>query len=682
MNRARLAWYMLEPTLVNPGSTVPGYIMNDSNQHYIRLVATNQLFPNRTNPIGAGSTNTFDLGFYPKDRGPYNFDVTNIDPNDGKLLNPEKRWAGISRSIDNTDFEASNVQYLQFWVMDPFLNQANRNGGSMYINLGNVSEDILKDSRLFFENGISSPFDATKLDTTVWGYVPKFEQQITRAFDNDNTARKLQDVGYDGLSDIGQAGQESETRIFGRFLSSLQQKLNGGAANPAYVAASADPGNDNFLFYRDSSFSSGPNPDDISVLTRYKKFNNPDGNSPITDPNSAFATSGTAIPESEDINRDNTMNESESYFQYRIDFTRNMRVGTNNIISIQDIDAVKLPNGNSAPERWYQFKIPIQNYDRRVGGISDFRSIRFLRMFLAGWQDSVILRFATFELGRNQWRNYNYSLNTPGENLPQQNQGLTDFTVTSVSLEENAKRSPVPYVLPPGVNRQQSANPQGGQQTLLLNEQSLSLRTCALQDGDARGVFKEVNVDMRQFSYLRMFLHAESMVGQPMVRNADVNAFIRIGSDFINNYYEYRTPLTITPDGTSNPETIWPATNNVNIKLQELVDAKKERDSRGWPTHVPYETKDSKGNTIVIIGNPNIGGSKNIMLGLVNPKKDNRSPGDDGLPKCIEVWFDEMRISGTNDQAGYAAAGKVSVQLADLGNVNLSGSMHTQATEI
>lgn len=677
MNRARLAWYMLEPTLINPGSTVPGYVMNDSNQHYIRLVATNQLFPNRTNALGAGSTNTFDLGFYPKDRGPYNFDVTNIDPNDGKLLNPEKRWGGISRSIDNTDFEASNVQYLQFWVMDPFLNQANPNGGSMYINLGNVSEDIMKDSRLFFENGISSPFDATKLDTTVWGYVPKFEQQITRAFDNDNNARKLQDVGYDGLPDVGQAGQESETRIFGKFLSSLQQKLNGGAANPAYAAASADPGNDNFLFYRDSSFSSGPNPDDISVLTRYKKFNNPDGNSPITDPNSAFATSGTAIPESEDINRDNTMNESESYFQYRIDFTRNMRVGTNNIISIQDIDAVKLPNGNSAPERWYQFKIPIQNYDRRVGGISDFRSIRFLRMFLAGWQDSVILRFATFELGRNQWRNYNYSLNTPGENLPQQNQGLTDFTVTSVSLEENAKRAPVPYVLPPGVNRQQSANPQGGQQTLLLNEQSLSLRACALQDGDARGVFKEVNVDMRQFSYLRMFLHAESMVGQPMVRNADVDAFIRIGSDFINNYYEYRTPLTITPDGASNPETIWPATNNVNIKLQELVDAKKERDSRGWPTHVPYETKDSKGNTIVIIGNPNIGGSKNIMLGLVNPKKNNRSPGDDGLAKCIEVWFDEMRISGTNDQAGYAAAGKVSVQLADLGNVNLSGSMHT-----
>lgn len=680
MNRARLAWYMLDPTLVYPNSTSPGYVKNDSNQHYIRSVQVQQVFPNRSATFANQTLNTFDLGFYPKDRGPYNFDVTNIDPNDGRLLNPEKRWGGITRAIDNTDFEASNVQYVQFWVMDPFLNKANPNGGSLYINLGNVSEDVMKDSRLFFENGIPSPFDKTKMDTTAWGYVPRFQQQITRAFDNDNAARKIQDVGYDGLPDMGQPGQESEQTIFRKFLAGLAQKLNGGATNPAYIQAQNDPAFDNFKFFRDSSFSTGPDPDKISVLSRYKHYNNPDGNTPISPATSTIATSGTTTPESEDINRDNTLNESEAYFQYRIDFKPNMTVGTNYIISVQENPGgVKLPNGSTEPERWYQFKIPIQNYERRVGGISDFRSVRFMRMFLTGWQDSVYLRFASLELGRNQWRQYNYSLNQPGENVPQQNQGLTDFSVISVSLEENASREPVPYVLPPGVNRQQTANPQGGAQTLLLNEQSLSLRACALQDGDARGVFKEVNVDMRQFSYLRMFLHAESMVGQTPVRDADVNAFMRIGSDFTNNYYEYRTPLTITPLGTSRNavNAIWPEANNVNIKLQELVDAKKERDARGWPTHIPYETKDSKGNPIIIIGNPNIGGSKNIMLGLVNPKKTSTTPGDDGLPKCVEVWFDEMRISGTNDQAGYAAAGKVSVQLADLGNVTLSGSMHT-----
>ncbi len=680
-NRARLAWYMLEPQLINPGTTVPDYVKNDSNQHYIRLIQSKEVFPNRNTVVLQGSLNTFDLGFYPSDRGPYNFDATNIDPNTGKLLNPEKRWAGITRSITNTNFEASNVQYVQFWVMDPFLNNANKQGGSMFINLGNVSEDVLKDGRIFFENGISSPFDATKLDTTVWGYVPRFAQQITHAFDNNNSARKLQDVGYDGLPDVAsEPNQQSEQLIFANYLKQLEQKLVGGTSNPAYAVAISDPATDNFRFYRDSIYSGGTSPDKISVLTRYKHFNNPEGNSPITSPNSAYAASGTTIPESEDLNRDNTMNDAESYFQYRIDFTPNMKVGTNNIISVQEnLDGVKLPNGKVEPERWYQFKIPIQNYDKRVGGISDFRSIRFLRMFLTGWQDSVIMRFASFELGRNQWRTYKYALNKPGENLPQQNQGLTDFTVTSVSIEQNASREPVPYVMPPGVNRQQSANPSNPQQPLYLNEQSLSLRACALQDGDARGVFKEVNVDMRQFSYLRMFLHAESLVDQPAVRDADIDAFIRIGSDFTNNYYEYRTPLTITAPGVSvnRQDLIWPDKNNVNIKLQELVEAKKERDAKNWPNYIPYETKDSKGNTIFIIGNPNIGGSKNIMLGIVNPAKTIKSSGDDGLPKCIEVWFDEMRISGTNNQAGYAAAGKVSVQMADLGSVNLSGSMHT-----
>ena len=679
MNRARLAWYTIEPTLVDPGTSLPDYVKNDSNQHYIRMVQKTEVFPNSQNASFQNVLTTFDLGYYPKERGPYNFDAANIDPNTGALLNPESRWGGIMRAIDNTDFEASNVQYVQFWVMDPFIHRpAGYQGGSLYINLGNVSEDVLKDSRLFFENGIPYPYDRTKLDTTNWGYVPRFDQQITRAFDNSSGARQAQDVGYDGLPDQAPAGHNSEQVQFASFLAQLRQKLVGGAGNPAYQKLNADPSSDNYRFYRDSLYN-GANSKNISVLTRYKAYNNPQGNSPITDPNAAYATSETTIPESEDINRDNTLSEAEAYYQYRIDFEPNMIVGTNNIINKQ-VSNVKLPNGNYETETWYQFKIPVRDYNKAVGGISDFRSIRFMRMFLSGWQDSVILRFATLELGRNQWRTYNYSLTTPGENLPQQNQGTTDFTVTSVSIEENGQRQPVPYVIPPGVTRQLTTGATTGATPIQLNEQSLSLKTCALQDGDARGVYKEVNVDMRQFNYLRLFMHAESVVGSPTVRDADVDAFIRIGSDFSSNYYEYRVPLAITPPGVSASAvtTIWPASNEINLVLQDLVNAKKERDEKGVATYVPYTTKDSKGNTIIIVGNPNIGGAKDIMLGVLNPKRSNTTPGDDGLPKCVEVWFDEMRMAGINDKAGYAAAGKMSVQLADLGNVNLSGSMHTQ----
>jgi cell surface protein SprA len=673
-NRARLAWYMIEPSLVDPGSSTPAYVTKDSaNQDYIRMVQQQDVFPNKSITSIQSILSTFDLGFYPHDRGPYNFDVANVNP-DGSLMNPEKRWGGITRPIDNTDFESSNVQYIQFWVLDPFLNGANPQGGSLYFNLGDVSEDILKDSRMFFENGIPAPFDASKLDTTAWGYLPKFEQQITRAFDNDPKSRTLQDVGYDGLPDISSVpGQFDEHTKFAQFLTSLRQKF--GVTSGAYISANSDPANDNYHFYRGQDYDTVNNNIGLGVLGRYKRYNSPQGNSPITAANAPYATSETTIPESEDINRDNTLNEAESYFQYRIDFKKGMTVGTNNIINIQH-SLVKLPNGNSKYEDWYQFKIPVENYDHKIGGIADFRSIRFMRMFLAGWQDSVVMRFATLELGRNQWRKYNYSLITPGEALPQQNQGLTDFTVTSVSIDENGQRYPIPYVIPPGVQRQLTTA-SNTNQNVQLNEQSLALQICALQDGDARAVFKEVNVDMRQYSFLRMFIHAESQVGQAPVKDADVDAFVRLGSDFTNNYYEYRMPLTITRPGSSADVLIWPASNEVNIVLQDLVNAKKQRDAVSWPSTEPYYTKDSKGNTIVVIGNPNIGGAKNVMLGVLNPKKTNQTAGDDGLPKCIEIWFDELRMAGINDHSGYAAAGKVSIQLADLGNFNLSGSMHT-----
>jgi len=678
-NRAKLAWYTLEPTLVDPGSSVPNYVKfdtfnNNANQHYVRMVQQQDVFPNLQTQALQTSLSTFDLAFFPNQRGPYNFDATNINP-DGTLMNPASRWGGISRSIDNTDFEASNVEYIQFWVMDPFIGNTPKTGGSLYINLGDISEDILKDSRMFFENGIPSPFDNTKLDTTVWGYVPKFEQQITQAFDNDPNARILQDVGYDGLPDTTSlAGQLDERHKFSAFLNQLKTRL--GANNPAYISSFNDPSNDNYHFYRGGDYDTAYAGNGLPVISRYKAYNNPQGNSPITDPNASYSTAETTIPESEDINRDNTLNEAENYFQYRIDFTPNMPIGTNYVVNTIDTLVTLASGQTNQREKWYQFKIPIKNYNHVVGGIADFRSIRFMRMFLAGWSDSVVFRFASLELGRNQWRNYEYSLLTPGENVPQANASTTDFTVTSVSIEQNGSRTPIPYVIPPGVSRQLTTVQTGV--NLQQNEQSLSLKTCALQDGDARAVYKEVDVNMNQFTYLRMFIHAETVQGEPTVKDADVDAFVRIGSDFTNNYYEYRMPLTITKvPGPTADVYVWPASNEMDLVLQDLVSAKKERDLKNWPNTQPYYTKDSKGNTIVVLGTPNIGAAKNIMLGVMNPKKTSQTPGDDGLAKCTEVWFDELRMAGINDHAGYAAAGKIGIQLADLGNINLSGTMHT-----
>lgn len=659
-NRARLAWYFLEPTLINPNSGIPNYVkQDDENQHYIRLVQQNEVFPQKQNQTLQNALSTFDLAFYPQERGPYNFDVAGLSPQ-GRLLNPQSRWGGIMRAIDNSDFEQSNVEFIEFWVMDPYIGRPNADGGSLYINLGNVSEDVLKDSRQFFENGIPYPKSTAQLLESNWGYTPTFQQQITRAFDNDPAARSVQDVGYDGLDNT------EEQQFFARYLNDVVNRVT----NPAFLdQVSADPAADDYRYFRAQEYEQNG----ALILERYKKFNNPHGNSPVSDGNSSFSFAGTNIPESEDINRDNTLSESEDYYQYRLEMRPNMEVGSNYIINKQETE-VKLPNGNTAKETWYQFKIPIREYSDRVGNISDFRSIRFMRMFLTGFEDSVVLRFARLELGRNNWRRYLFSLKDPGENIPSTDN--TEFSVLSVSLEENSKREPIAYVIPPGVNRQQASVSTG--QNIQLNEQALSLQVCGLENKDARAVFKEINVDMRQFEKLRMFIHAESQVGQQQIQDNDLRAIIRIGSDFISNYYEYQVPLKVSPAGDNNANSVWPEANRIDLPLDELVSVKTERNNRGLPSFEPYEIISQSGNVIRIVGNPNIGDAKTMMLGVYNPPASTNNPLDDGQPKCAEVWFNELRLVGLNEKPGYAAAGKVSLQMADLGNINFSGSMHTQ----
>lgn len=660
-NRARLSWYFIEPSLVEPNTGVPDFVKKDPNQHYIRQIQQQDVFPQRSSTALQNALSTLDLAYYPNERGPYNFDAEGLDDN-GYLTNPKGRWGGIMRPIDNSDFEQSNVEFIEFWLMDPFIGRSGSEGGSLYINLGDVSEDVLKDGRKFFENGIPYPKDRAKLEEGEWGFTPLFSQQITRAFDNDAAARAVQDVGYDGLDN------EEEKAKFSDYLAALAARAT---MNPdALQAIRNDPANDDYHYFRGADYDQN----EPGVIGRYRKFNNPHGNSPVAAANQTYSSAGTNIPEAEDINRDNTLNISEDYFQYRIDLRPDMQVGTNYIINKQESN-IKLPNGQTDKETWYQFKIPIRDYTDKVGGISDFRSIRFIRMFLHGFQDSVFMRFARLEMGRNNWRRYLFSLQNPGENIPDDDLRTVEFAVASVSVEENSDREPVPYVIPPGVDRQQAAVATG--QNIQLNEQALALQVCGLKDGDARAVFKEVGVDMRQFKGLRMFIHAESRVGQQPLRDGDVYGIIRIGSDFINNYYEYQVPLKVTLPGTTDAEEVWPAANRLDLILDELVKAKTERNVKGLPSFMRYETKDSKGNTIVVIGNPNIGDAKTIMLGISNPKKTNQNVTDDGLPKCAEVWFNEFRMVGLNETPGYAASGKVTIQLADLGNVNLSGTMHT-----
>ena len=687
-NRARLSWYRIDNSFFSK-QTAPEVVYNDPanyQNHYVRLIPLNELFPNR--PVQTLDQNiyTFDVSYFPKDRGPYNYEYrSGPDPrlpantyglnNDGSLRNPEKRWGGIMRSFDNNDLEATNVEFIEFWMLDPFLYNTTSPGGKLYLNLGNVSEDVLRDSRMSYENGLTD--NKQQLDSTTWGYVPRLPPLVD-AFDNDPAKRGLQDIGFDGMN----SGEERIRKA--AFLQNINSNTN--LSQTVKDILQADPSSDDYAFFRNEDIYGSTG----NILTRYKNFCSPEGNSPAQEGNEVQSSAQTNLPDKEDLNRDNTLNENEEYFQYEVPLFPGMDVGNNPYIvsKVDETNNTQIGvDNNGIKSRWLQFRIPIRQYTDRVGSIPDFKSIQFIRMFLTDWQDSAVLRFATLELVRNQWRTYTLPIDDPCEQLATENDPPF-LNVASVSIEENSGKKPVNYVLPPNIQREQAL----GQQTnqfVQQNEQALSLTVCNLKDCKSKALFKNLNLDLRRYKRLRMDLHANRIEGELPVKDGEVVAFFRVGSDFKDNYYQYEVPLKVTDDGTYNNDSetdralVWPDSNFMEINLRDFIDLKiKRNETDGYPRNQPFYGKDSRGRNISIVGNPDIGAVRTIMLGVKNPSKfDLNNPlvdGDDGLPKCIEVWFNEMRATGFEEFGGTAAVASVSIKLADLGNINLSGGMHTR----
>lgn len=687
-NRAKLAWYVIDPSIFYRTDTRPPNISKDDiSKPYTREVFESEVFPNKELPNGQPTNiSIFNLAYYPSLRGPYNYDVEGIpgissglNPN-GTLKNPNERWGGMMRKLETTDFDATNIEYIEFWMMDPFIGTDGQNGnplhsgGQLYFNLGDISEDILRDGRKSYENGLPTSAVITNVDTTIWGRVPKL-QALTNAFDNNPSSRQFQDVGYDGLPTT------DEVSFFDT--NYIQKILNSpflGPTSQAYTNAINDPSADNFHYFRGSDYDQNPLYSDINE--RYKNFNNPDGNSPTADQSPEnYPTNATTMPNVEDINMDNTLSESENYYQYVIDLVPGkMQVGQNYITDIHTAQGIRLPNGATTSTKWYQFKIPIRTPDKTVGKIQNFQSIRFMRMFLKGFSEPIICRFATLELVRGEWRKYGNQLLSPGDYVPA-DQSATTFNVSAVNIEENGKRTPIPYVIPPGIKREVN---QATTNLQKLNEQSLSMRILNLGDGDARAIYKTADFDFRQFKNLKMYVHAEKAVVNEELKYGDLNVFIRLGSDFTQNYYEVEMPLAFTPWGVGSLDeyAIWPEINNMEINLESLVSVKERRNQamRSGNTNIslinPYIEFDGKFR-ITVVGSPSISNVKTIMIGVRNPKKKSLTDLDDMLPKSAEIWINELRLTDFNDKTGWAATARVRANLADLGDVTLSGTHST-----
>lgn len=679
-SRALLAWYTIDGLFTRKNSSLrPKYITTkDLSNHYVRAIETRELFPQRQQSMSESNTLTvLNMAYYPQERGPYNLDADNINP-DGTLQNPEKRFGGMMRKIDQSDFETANVEYIEFWMLDPFIYDRQTTGGDLYFNLGEISEDILKDEKKFFENGLPIDGDTSKVDYTVWGKVPK-QQSTVYAFDNTAGARLLQDVGLNGLS----SEEEKEYPAYREYLDKLRQKLNAATLtemenDPLQLSPFFDPAGDKFHYFRGSDYDSR----EVDILTRYKRYNGTEGNSKdINDSGERYSTSSKTVPDVEDINQDNTLNKNEKYFEYKVKVTPQDTVVGENFIADKRTSSVRLADGTTESVTWYQFKIPVKQYQRRVGAINDFKTIRFIRMFMTGFREPVVLRFGTLQLVRGEWRSYEQDLSDP--KMPPAVKGKLE--VSTVNIEENSDRDPVSYTLPPGVSRVlDPSQPQIRQE----NEQALSLKITDLAPQDARAVYKNTNYDLRQYKRLQLFAHAEApKLDVNDLADGDLAVFIRLGSDYKNNYYEYEVPLKLTPHGEYNynnsehQKIVWPIDNMLNFRLEVLTDLKLERNrqKRSGENGVSfqtvfmgrdpdYENKGEGSRIIRIKGNPSLAEVKTIMIGVRNTRNKLKSG---------EVWVNELRLTDFNEEGGWAANANLNVALSDLGTVNVGGRIET-----
>ncbi|WP_394368758.1 T9SS outer membrane translocon Sov/SprA [Galbibacter mesophilus] len=631
--RAKMAWYTIDPIFYS--NQRPGGISDDDiSNNFTRRIFIDEIFPQQD--VAQGQTlvqPTLDVAYYPNEKGPYN-DNSNFD-----ALPEDDRWGGIMRSVSSTNFEQANVEFIQFWVLDPYYQDGPTSGssGELVFNLGNINEDILKDGRKQYENGLPAENNPALVNTTNFARVPS-TQSLVYAFDADTSNRNVQDAGFDGILDAEEA-----------------QFYN----NPG-----PDPALDNYQFYLEATGG---------ILDRYYNYNNPEGNSPVQVGNNNRGS--TTLPDVEDVNRDLTMNTVDSYYEYRIPISPNIQRTDRFVSDIREVD-VETPNNDNYRVRWIQFKVPITEFDDAIGGITDIRSISFMRMFLTGFDDPVVLRFATLDLVRGDWRNYTSSLQP--EDDPDPDDDGTFVDVNTVNIQENEQREPIPYRLPPGVVREQLNN---NNTIIRQNEQSLSFAVCDLEPEDSRGVFKNVNIDIRQYKRIKMFVHAEQYENTP-VSDGDLVAFLRFGTDFSENYYQVEIPLQITPPGTTDPNTIWPSVNNIDLPLSLLSKIKSQGIADGTLQDATFYDED--GNQIdefaprelgklrvAVKGNPSLGNIRATMVGVKNP---NTGVGEN---VCGEVWFNELRLAELDNNGGWAAVAAVDLTLADFANISATGNMST-----
>jgi cell surface protein SprA len=625
--------------------------------------------------------NTLDVHFDPGKRGQYNY---NQNLRDLLEQTPDDTWGGMTAVIPSgqEDFTQNNIEFLEFWVQ-PVLPNGQLPGdatpqdydGKIYIDIGLVSEDVVPNSKNNTEDGLALNPDNLVLDDleTPRSVLPANPPPPEGQFSNEN--RELEDVGLDGLPNSNGFNNFDEETLFSDFIAQMQTQY--GEENEEFRQILNDPSNDDYLFYGSSEN------DGLLLHERFHRLLGfPDGNTPIDQSDNRAITNR---PDSEGLVNASAVNLTDTYFQYEVDFNpadeSRLRIGEPGTYIVDEVGEP----GDPQQDRWYQVRIPIEEFERQVGSINDFQNITYMRFWMSGYNKPFTMRFATMEFVGSQWRQ--------DENINSASDPNANIRISTINIEENSNRRPFPYRQPKGAIRAQDRS---SQLQSLQNEQSIVLQAENLGPQSVQLVKRVYpgGLNLLDYSNMRMFVHGEGYNNRD-----EVELVMRMGNDLENNYYEYRQPVTPTdesfpfqnfdPSNNSQVEEeanqVWLYDeNSMNIVLDAFNQLKQLRDQDlGQNIDELYERGDILRNAVpgaivAIRGNPSLGRVTEIGMGVRNPYDPDQTNGP-GVPSVnAELWLNELRVAGYDNEKGWAANASMRFQMADFATFNGNLSRQTQ----
>ncbi|MTI88702.1 MAG: cell surface protein SprA [Balneolaceae bacterium] len=674
--RAQFSWYEIPR---NIGSIVSGVQGTPESQ----TVLVEDVFPGReTNNPQDEVIIPLDIYYNPNERGPYNYNeqLKNVLENE-----PDRTWGGMTTTIPSgqQDLNQNNIEFIEFWVQpvlpggkDPSAQDIEDYDGKIYIDLGTISEDIVPNNLLNTEDGLANSLNNLEKDTfgeDARSYVPDIQSPPQGEFSNEN--RELEDVGLDGVpSGNGFDGDKVETALFSDFLTAMAEQY--GSNSSKYKQMEEDPSNDDYVHYLDTRVGGLPLQQRFYRLLGYHEDNSPaatgDGTRAIT-----------KRPDTEGLINQSNIEQSDSYYQYEVnlnpaDFSQ-LKIGSEGTFIVD-----KVP-GDRQEDRWHLVRIPLSEYKRKVGDIQGFQNVSYIRVWMAGYKKPFTVRFATLKFVGSQWRKVVDLQETQGS--------AAEFQVSTINIEENANRSPIPYRQPEGSIR---ALNRGVQSQSLANEQSIALETEGLASQEIK-MIKQVytqELNLLNYSNMRMFVH-----GEGYDKRGEAELVVRFGTDLNSNYYEYRQPITPSDpnynyssydpgsggDLEGDAEQIWLyEDNSMNIVLSALNELKQLRDQQGitditqvYELPLTQDETTAPGAVIAVKGNPSLDRISEIGMGIRNPHDPQAAENTASPHLNATVWLNELRLSGFDNEKGWKANAKAKIKLADFASINTNLTKET-----